>query len=199
MTKKSHLTTSEVAHQLGVSEQSVYLLVKKGELEPLNAKDWAIDGHYYFDADQVALLAEKRKKPGLSTGDIAKRLNVTQSTVIRYIKQNRLRAQPLEYRGRIGYFVSEDDFESFLAEYQQNVKRDVRSFSKGIHGYLLYQSFISPNGQVTRLMDVKDGILQTETGDKLSLEEALKNLFISEGMLSFDSPNRTSFYRRFMM
>jgi DNA-binding transcriptional MerR regulator len=165
------LTTKEAASLLGVTTKTVYDLVEKGELRPINYKEWTIDGIYYFDEEEIIKLKKKRQKPGLSTGDIAKKLGTNHATVIGLIKKNILPAQQHKYRGRLMYFVNEEDFQKFLETYHKQKSKDKKSFRKCKHGYLLFQSFASPDGLIARLME--NNLLYMESGDILTVEEAL--------------------------
>ncbi|MFB9760389.1 helix-turn-helix domain-containing protein [Ectobacillus funiculus] len=74
------ISTKEMAKLLNISEQTIYSLVKKEEIVPINKNDWTIDGTYYFSPETVEKVKVMYRKLGLTNKEIAEMLQVSLST-----------------------------------------------------------------------------------------------------------------------
>jgi transposase len=164
------LTTKEVAEILNLNEQTIYNYVARGILTPVNQENWQIEGTYHFSLDDIQKIEEKFTKPGLSTGDAAKRLGISINTVIRYINENQLPALKKEFKEKKRYFIQEEDLAEFEKVYEQRNRKQV-IFNKE-YGYFLFQSFRhTQTSEFMRIMEMDEqgGIAISDNGKQLPL------------------------------
>ncbi len=197
---QERLTTKEVCKILDISETTAYTYIKKRKLVPTNEKDWHIDQCYYFDPVQVEKLKEEiSKPPGLTTGDVAKKLHIAPSTVSTYIKNGLLPAEQHLYKGRLHYFVKEEDLLAFDAP---STKQKREFYNKEL-GIGLFMKFMHPgSSKIARVMDIAGDeiVLVDHNGEKIKYQEAIalgfnpaysvsdKKLIRKKGYLEFNIP-----------
>ncbi|MDQ0255629.1 transposase [Evansella vedderi] len=137
---EKHLTTSEVAKRLGVSEHTIYNHVKKGDLIPVNKDNWHLEGGFIFSESEIEKVRHRYIKPDLSTQDVANRLGVSITTVLRYIKEGQLLSYQRMYKGKVRHFVKNDDLQNFIMQhYQDKKKKNV--FHSKTSRFFLFQPF----------------------------------------------------------
>ncbi|WP_182102493.1 helix-turn-helix domain-containing protein [Niallia taxi] len=169
------VTTKELAELADITEQTVYSLVKRGEITPVNKEDWTIDGTYYFDAATVNKVKEMYRKPGLTNKDVAEELQVSLSTAQKLIKSREIPSFTAFYLGKNVSFVKVEDLKVFMESHQFERKTPI--FHKGTNTFL-FQSFVhSDTGEFARITEItNEGKISalTERGTVLSLETLLE-------------------------
>ncbi|WP_342048678.1 helix-turn-helix domain-containing protein [Bacillus sp. OTU530] len=100
------ISTKEMEKLLNISGQTVYSLVKKEEVVPINKNNWTIDGTYYFSPETVEKVKEMYRKPGLTNKDIAEMLQVSLSTAQKLIKTGKIPSFTAFYLGKPFYMIS---------------------------------------------------------------------------------------------
>ncbi|MEJ9306752.1 helix-turn-helix domain-containing protein [Priestia megaterium] len=98
------------------SKKTIYTYIQQGKLNPINKDDWHIEGRYEFDIEDVVQLQEDLRKPGLTTKEVAQQLDISVTTVNKYIKQELLPVFQAEYRGMNCYFVHVEELEELTLE-----------------------------------------------------------------------------------
>ncbi|KAB8138535.1 helix-turn-helix domain-containing protein [Gracilibacillus oryzae] len=173
---KDMYTTKELASFLKVSEQTVYSLVKREEIEPVNKEDWTIDGTYFFSTETAERLKQYYTKPGLTNKDVAERLNISLSTAQKLVKAGEIPSFTATYLGRDITFVNEED----LINYEEKHKRErkIPFYDKETQTYM-FQSFThSATGELARIIEIsnhdKKVIGITERGTKLHYETLME-------------------------
>ncbi|MBU8854964.1 helix-turn-helix domain-containing protein [Bacillus sp. FJAT-26377] len=92
------ITIEVVMEMLSISsKKTIYTYIQQGKLNPINKDDWHIEGRYEFDLEDVVRLQEELKKPGLTTKEVAQQLDISVTTVNKYIKHELLPAFQAEY------------------------------------------------------------------------------------------------------
>ena len=105
-TLSQDISTKEMAKLLHISEQTIYSLVKKEEIVPINKNDWTIDGTYYFSPETVEKVKEMYRKPGLTNKDIVEMLQISLSTAQKLIKTGKIPSFTAFYLGKPFYMIS---------------------------------------------------------------------------------------------
>lgn len=168
---KELLSTKEVAEYLGVSVTTIYQYVKNKKIKPVY-EDWTIDETMLFYLSDVDELKNERPS-GYTTAQVADELGVHQTTIAKQIKDGKIKASKVKYRGRMTYFVSEDVLKELKQSYGNNHwNRD--SFYQKSWGYYLFQSFQNDTTkEFARVMSVtKDsGYIVTDNGKQIEFEQ----------------------------
>ncbi|WP_374724126.1 helix-turn-helix domain-containing protein [Calidifontibacillus erzurumensis] len=183
-TTNNILLVEDVMEILGVStRQTIYNYISEGKLNPINKDDWYIEQRYEFDINDVLKLKEELELPGMTTGEVAKKIGVSQTTVNNYIKKGILPSVTKEYKGRNCHFIKEEDLEVFLAKHQINKPTTKKHFYDKERKIGLFQLFVlKQNGQIesyARIMDLEEPIIAlTEREEKLTLEQLLDKGYV---------------------
>ncbi len=120
---KDYLITKEIAELLEVSEATVYKYIREGKIVPFNLKDWQIDKEYRFSYEEVEKVKQTMEvKPGFTSKEVAERVGCSTQTVLRYIKEGKLKSERLMYRGLERNFISEESLLAFEKEYKNTTK-----------------------------------------------------------------------------
>lgn len=170
----SLLTTKEVAEHLNLSVQTIYKYIREKRLIPVYEDSWQIDETHLFKKEDVEALKEALKKPGFTTGEVAKQLQVHPTTVTSYIKRGELIAEKKPYKGRELYFITEEALERFKAKHPLQKKREQKGFySKKLNLYLYQKVFHQHNREMGRIMKLNgdEGKVWTEQGEIFPLKE----------------------------
>jgi excisionase family DNA binding protein len=174
------VTTKQLAEIVGITEQTIYSLVKRGEITPINKEDWTIDGTYYFNAATTEKVKEIYHKPGLTNKEVAEALQISLSTAQKLIKTKEIPSFTSFYLGKTVSFVKKEDLEAFMVVHQFERKTPI--YNKETNTFL-FQSFVhSTTGEIARIQEIStDGnvIAITERGTFISLEELLKQGYSS--------------------
>ncbi|MED4797182.1 helix-turn-helix domain-containing protein, partial [Priestia megaterium] len=137
------ITIEDVMEMLAISsKKTIYTYIQQGKLNPINKDDWHIEGRYEFDIEDVVRLQEELKKPGLTTKEVAQQLDISVTTVNKYIKQELLPAFQEEYRGINCYFVNEEDLDAFKRTHEVGRKPSKRHFYHAEQNIALFQLFV---------------------------------------------------------
>lgn len=175
------LTTKEVADYLNVSVQTIYKYIREKKLVPIYEDSWQIDETHLFKREDVIALKETLKKPGLTTGEVAKQLQVHPTTVFSYIKRGDLQAEKKPYKGRELYFITEEALERFKVKHPLQKKREQKRFySKPLHVYLYQKVYHQQDRVMGRIMELNGdgGKVWTEQGEIFPLKELKERGFI---------------------
>ncbi|MGR6341720.1 helix-turn-helix domain-containing protein [Priestia megaterium] len=163
------------------SKKTVYTYIQQGKLNPINKDDWHIEGRYEFDIEDVVRLQQELKRPGLTTKEVAQQLNISVTTVNKYIKQELLPAFQEEYRGINCYFVNEEDLDEFKRTHEVGRKPSKRHFYHAEQNIALFQLFVKKDEikeHFARIISVEDPIMAvTEQHEEITLEELLHRGF----------------------
>jgi DNA-binding transcriptional MerR regulator len=173
------LTTEQAAKELGVKPESIYRYIREGKLRPVYEDKWQIDTSKLFYKEDIDSLKKAFEKPGLSTNDVAKRLGVSVQTVNYYIQKGILPATKKEYKGRLRYFVKDEDLNGL--EDKLDKSKNKKSFFSKDYGAYLFQLYKNRNtGELARIIEI-DNVRITavnESGRTLSLDELLKEGYL---------------------
>ncbi|HEY4601677.1 MAG TPA: helix-turn-helix domain-containing protein [Cerasibacillus sp.] len=170
----SLLTTKEVAEYLNLSVQTIYKYIREKRLIPVYEDSWQIDETHLFKKEDVEALKAALTKPGFTTGEVAKQLQVHPTTVTSYIKRGELIAEKKPYKGRELYFITEEALAAFKEKHPMQRKRDKKNFYSKETNLYLYQKVIHKNqGNIGRIMELNgdEGKVWTEQGEIFPLEE----------------------------
>lgn len=172
--KRAYLTTSEVADRLGVTKKTIYNYIQSKKLIPVYEKSWGIDQTLLFKESDVLVLKEKKEKPGLTTGDVAKELGVHPVTVGNYIKRGELAATKRVYNGKMSNFIYRDDLDHFKNTRRLNDKKNGKRFYSADKNLYLFQTLINrKKTEIARVMELDgNGLVKTESGEVFSLSES---------------------------
>ncbi|MCM3773722.1 helix-turn-helix domain-containing protein [Priestia aryabhattai] len=176
------ITIEDVMDMLTISsKKTIYTYIQQGKLNPINKDDWHIEGRYEFDLEDVVRLQEELKKPGLTTKEVAQQLDISVTTVNKYIKQELLPAFQAEYRGMNCYFVHEEALEEFKSTHEVGKKPSKRHFYHAEKNIALFQLFVKKQDEkeeFARIISVEDSIMAiTEKHEELTLEELIHRGF----------------------
>ncbi len=176
------ITIEDVMEMLAISsKKTIYTYIQQGKLHPINKDDWHIEGRYEFDLEDVVRLKEELRKPGLTTKEVAQQLDISVTTVNKYIKQELLPAFQEEYRGINCYFVHEEELEAFKRTHEVGRKPSKRHFYRAEQNIALFQLFVKKDEekeQFARIISVEDPIMAvTEKHEEVTLEELLHRGF----------------------
>ncbi|MDP1471856.1 helix-turn-helix domain-containing protein [Priestia megaterium] len=176
------ITIEDVMEMLAISsKKTIYTCIQQGKLNPINKDDWHIEGRYEFNIEDVVRLQEELKKPGLTTKEVARQLDISVTTVNKYIKQELLPAFQEEYRGINCYFVNEEDLDAFKRTHEVGRKPSKRHFYHSEQNIALFQLFVKKSEekeQFARIISVEDPIMAvTEQHEEITLEELLHRGF----------------------
>jgi DNA-binding transcriptional MerR regulator len=180
-----YLKTNEVANLLGVSISTIYKYVKEKKLTPVYQDKWRIDESLLFRPKEVEKLKDEFKKPGLTTGEVATKLNIHPTTVSSYIAKGILPATKKLYKGRELYFIEQEDLDRFQ-ENQRTNKREKKQFYSKTKGFFLFQVLTNERtNEKARIMefDGQDGKAITEDGRILSLTQLKEEGFTKKQKL----------------
>lgn len=171
------LSTKEVAKKLGVTVTTVYNYVKNKKLTPVY-DDWTVDETMLFYESDVERLLNQRPI-GYTTSQVAKRLGVHQTTISKQIKEGKIPAEKIRYRGRMTYFVQEETLKKLEQKYLSDKEKSFFYHPKW--GYYLFQSFVNEHTkEKARVIELnKDsGFLITDSGKKVAFEHVKEQGFI---------------------
>ncbi|WP_209124462.1 helix-turn-helix domain-containing protein [Alkalihalobacillus sp. BA299] len=171
---KKRLTTGDVAKLLEVTEHTVYNYIKQNKIVPFNKDTWHWDGQYFFYEEDINVDTLVEKKPGKTTGEVAKELGVSQTTVLKYINSGELEATLQSYKGRDMYFIADDEVKRFIENYSKQKKYEKKSFYSKETGYCLFQLFFNSKlNKVARIKEISnEGIIAlTEDGRTVEINE----------------------------
>lgn len=184
------LTTKQVAEMLDLSIATIYKYIKEKRLRPIYEDSWHIDETHLFKKEDVETLKEKLEKPGLTTGEVAKQLQVHPTTVAAYIKKGELKATKQLYKGRNLYFISEDEVANFKKEHPKQQKRRKKEFySKSTRLYLFQTVKNKQTFELGRIMKLStgNGEIWTESGEIIACDHMQQHdFFVVENFLEKD-------------
>lgn len=169
---EAYISTKEAMNLLSCTVQTIYHYVKAGKLQPINKEDWQIDGTYYFKKIDIEKLKKIREKPGLTTGEAAKCLQLSVSTVLKDIKNGYLPAHKEMYQGKQQYFIKQEEVDLFRkSTYYQKKNRKKAFFSKESSRYLFEPFEHKETGEFGRVIELneKNGTFLTEGGTILPI------------------------------
>jgi DNA-binding transcriptional MerR regulator len=173
------LTTEQAAKELGVKPESIYRYIREGKLRPVYEDKWQIDTSKLFYKEDIDSLKKAFEKPGLTTNDVAKRLGVSVQTVNYYIQKGILPATKKEYKGRLRYFVKDEDLNGL--EDKLDKSKNKKSFFFKDYGAYLFQLYKNRNtGELARIIEIDNERITAvnESGRTLSLDELLKEGYL---------------------
>lgn len=180
MNSNDLLTTAQVAEMLDKSVNTIYKYVKEKKLRPVYEDSWQIDQTLLFKREDVEELREKLKMPGLTTGQVAKKLNLHVTTVNSYIKRGILQAEKHFHigLGKHVYFVKEEEIENFKVH--QDRFHDAKQFYQRDGSFFLFQSLHHPDkNEWGRIIDLtNEGKVMMDQGRTLSLPQAQEEGFV---------------------
>lgn len=167
------LSTKEVAALLSIAPITVHSYVRQGKLKPLYQDKWQNDKTLLFKIEEVEKLKAVTLKPeGMTTGEVAKALDVHISTVNKWVKSGELPAEKKLYKGLEKYFISLEDYEVLKNTYEKQERNSVWTKDRQ---FALFQSFINEEtGEFARLINIEEKEeLLTVDGRKILLEDAV--------------------------
>lgn len=174
------ITIKEVMDELGLSsKQTIYNYISEGKLTPINKDDWHIERRYEFNREDVLRLKEELTPPGLTTSEVAVRLDVSQTTINKFIRTGQLVAIKQEYKGKQYNFITEEALEEFQQHHEIGTRPTKKNFYDKARNIVLFQPFVKEeNGtkRIARITSLEDEqiVIQTEDGELLSYEKLLE-------------------------
>lgn len=165
------LSTKEVAERLGLTVTTIYQYVKNQKLKPVY-DDWQVDETMLFYLSDVQRL-ENQRPGGFTTAQVADELGIHQTTVSKQIKEGKIKADKVKYKGRMTYFVSNDVLEELKMNYNNN-RSNKDYFYQKKWNYYLFQSFTNvKNNDFGRVEKVtKDsGHIITDNGEQIKFDQ----------------------------
>ncbi len=193
------LTIRDIAEELGVTEQTVYNYVRQNKITPFNKEAWHVEGEFHFNREDIDFESLKKRKPGLTTGEVAGELGVSITTVLNHIRSGSLRAEQQVYNGKKTYFIQPVDLENYKQEYPIRKKVSKKNFYDRKHQVCLYQSFKNPTtNELARIHSIDEEIkLITEDGQIFKLEELTSRGFHPMYSIKEGSYNTKRGYAKF--
>jgi len=150
-------TRQEVADILGVSKPTVYQYGKQKKIIKI-ADPHRLTREVRYKKEEVDALAEERnrnKHTGIRPSELARRLGVPVTRIYTIIKDNNLPVDEIVLgdEGK-GYSISDEWAERIGQEVvRMTPSRGTRAeFYESKHDIALYQRFVAPNGQDTRVL-----------------------------------------------
>ncbi|PGM56161.1 helix-turn-helix domain-containing protein [Bacillus sp. AFS053548] len=199
---KEIVTTNEAVELLGVSKQTIYNYVKAGKLN-LVYEDWQIDGTMRFYLEDLNQLKSQTVKPlGLTVLETANLLGVSKATIHQYIKNGKINACKVNFKGRLTVFIQEEEIEN-LKFSQKNASRKKSFFTKDLEFYLFGLYEIPNSNEKARIIELNENteiVAKTNMGELLNKEELTSRGFrkaydmkkashsTKRGMISFQFP-----------
>lgn len=181
------LTTKQVAEILNLSIPTIYKYIKEKRLHPIYEDSWQIDETHLFKKEDVEELKGKLEKPGLTTGEVAKQLQVHPTTVAAYIKKGELKATKQLYKGRNLYFIKEEEVVNFKRSHPKQQKRRKKDFYHKATGLYLFQTVKNKQTfELGRIMKLSNGSgeVWTESGEIIVFDQMQQhNFFAVENFL----------------
>ncbi|MET3195282.1 helix-turn-helix domain-containing protein [Gottfriedia sp. OAE603] len=178
------LSTKEVASLLSIAPITVHSYVRQGKLKPLYQDKWQSDKTLLFKIEEVEKLKAVMIKPeGMTTGEVAKALDVHISTVNKWVKSGELPAEKKFYKGLEKYFISLEDFEVLKNTYEKQERNPIWTKDRQ---FALFQSFINDEtGEFARLINIeeKEELLSVD-GRRILLEDAINAGFKAKYQLN---------------
>jgi DNA-binding transcriptional MerR regulator len=180
--QQERISTEEASKLLGVTKHTIYRYEKEGKLSPIFKYTWHKEGSKFYYKEDVERLRQQEEVEGLKVKDVAERLHVSVSTVMKYIKEEKLIARKEQYKGKDTFFIEEEHFQEFQKKFEQPVtKRKEFVLKKGKEKYVLFQLFHHPQtnqkGRLIEMASSKGNIL-LEDERMVSLSDALKQGFV---------------------
>lgn len=169
------LTTEQVANLAGMTRNSIYYYIQKGSLSPVYKDKWQQDGTLLFDEEAVEEFLETHKRKGMSTGEVAKLLGVTNPQVLSFIEKGWLKSERVSYGKMERNFIPEQALEDFKAAHADKIRKEKRMITKDKR-YAIYQLLVEPlSSQYGRIVSIQDdgldGMVQFANGSMLTLGE----------------------------
>jgi len=176
--ERKEITSREAAELLNVKITTIQKYVREKRLIPSNEASWHIDNRKYFYEDDILKLKKELAKPGYTTGEIAKKLNLHPVTVSQYVSKGLLKAEKHIYRGRKISFISPEEYERFSNEYLEKKRAEKKEFYDKDTGVAWFQSFSKSDGTFGRiLIEENSPILVTSEGSRVAINEIGGNGF----------------------
>ncbi|WP_273130541.1 helix-turn-helix domain-containing protein [Bacillus weihaiensis] len=172
MNERKEITSREAAELLNVKITTIQKYVREKRLVPSNEASWHIDNRKYFYEDDILKLKKELAKPGYTTGEIAKKLNLHPVTVSQYVSKGLLKAEKHIYRGREISFISPEEYERFSNEYQEKKRAEKKEFYNKDTEVAWFQSFSKSDGTFGRiLIEENSPILVTSEGSRVAIND----------------------------
>ncbi|GGE60938.1 helix-turn-helix domain-containing protein [Priestia taiwanensis] len=179
--QQERISTEDAAKLLGVTKHTIYRYEKEGKLTPTFKYTWHKEGSKFYYKEDVEALRKQEEVEGLKVKELAERLCVSVSTIMKHIKEGKLVARKEQYKGKDTFFISEEEFHRFEQTFEQPVtKRKNFVLKKGKEKYVLFQLFQHPQtNQKGRLIEVmgSNGNILLEDERIIALTDALKQGF----------------------
>lgn len=154
--KEEILTTDEAAKLLGIKPSTLHKYVKQGEVKPVYEDNWHIDNTKLFYKVDIEKLKVKKEKPGLTTGEAASLLGLSNATIFQYIQQGLIKAEKHNFNGRDYNFIDPAELERFKVAYEESKLRDGKEFYDKSNGYAWFQEFFDSEGDGNNYILVDD-------------------------------------------
>lgn len=178
------LSTKEAAELLNVKVTTIHKYVKEGKLTPSNEASWHIDNRKYFYEADLLRLKKELGKPGYTTGDVAKILNLHTVTISQYVAKGLLKAEKHIYKGRELNFISKEEFDRFSKEYLGKKRAEKKEFYDKDSETAWFQRFANHDGMEARiLIEDYEPVLVTKSGLRISINEIEVNGYLPQTLI----------------
>lgn len=172
--EKEYYTIKDIMEATGIARATISQKIQLNEFKPCNREYMHMDGGYLFEPQEYQRIVEKYKKVGLTTGEVAKMLGYSISTVHKLIEREELPVIEKAYGKQMRKFIKNEDVLSYI---EQHGKKDTSTiyFEKedGTH-YFLYQplTYNSKDARIIELEANGNGKVLLFTGEEITLDEA---------------------------
>ncbi|OMP65621.1 helix-turn-helix domain-containing protein [Domibacillus epiphyticus] len=154
-------TTKETAAILGKTVPTIYKYIREGKLTPLPDHKWRMQATRLFPKEQVEELKEKQeKKLGFTTTEAADFLGITRSTLLRFVKEEKIPSMKGTLRGREVSYIAEVDLQQFATEnktYLEQKRIQKRDYYDKKLNIAYYQRYSSESIEDARLVWDENG------------------------------------------
>lgn len=168
-------TTEQVAKLAGMNRTSVYYYIRKGVLSPLYKDRWQQDGTLLFSEEEVEKFLEQHQRKGLTTGEVATKLGLTNAQVLSFIEKGTLKSSRVSF-GQVEWNIISNEELLRFQETHLDVVRKGRPFTTKDKKFNIFQLVEEPlSSQFARIIEIdengEDGKVQFANGNTLSLLE----------------------------
>ncbi|QAS54856.1 helix-turn-helix domain-containing protein [Halobacillus litoralis] len=201
MSKETYMSPKEAADYLEKSLLSVYKYINDGKLSVAQEEGISTKRNRLLYTSEVKEFKNRTSKPGWTTGDIGKKLNISASSVYSFIENGDLKGEKKRWGNREVYFVEPKEALRFIDWYQQErgsstltspKKNEGKSFYSKKHNLYLFQELYSLHlKQMARVTSMAPIKVTDEQGAIYTIDEAVELGFKAKKIYEI-IPHKTS-------
>ncbi|WP_377909480.1 hypothetical protein [Bacillus daqingensis] len=108
-------TVRELMQATRLHKATLYRYIKEGLITPYNFHTASEDKGYFFTEEEYQrVVTEFAKPPGYTIKDLALRLGMSRSDIMKHLQEGTLESSIYHYRGQELYIISEESLKYFL-------------------------------------------------------------------------------------